>query len=145
MATTIASLQLATNHESRHSGNLGLFYESTVFDYTISSEATSLVIAGQNDGTVDTSVDDKISITMYNHKTGDSIASFTFDYSHNNQGYITPVSPINLLDSSTWPSGATSTGDFAQAVGVAVNITTQFTDLFQNYRGGSNIWLVMQD
>ncbi len=130
MTINSKSVQLATEREAKASGKPGpddVYYSSTDYHYPIPGNLTKAILCSQSDGTGETYVDDKITIKI----NGEEI--YSYDYSHGNQGRITPLPPTDLL------------AKFTPYSGITVNsIETKFTDLYKNSNGASNFFLYME-
>ncbi len=123
------SVQLASSREAKASGKPGpndVFYSSTDYNFPVPVNLTKVILCSNPDGTGDTFVDDQLRISV------NGIQIYKHDYSHRNQGHITPLAPQSLLFS------------FHNYQGQSVTIETTFTDLYTNSNGASNFYLYME-
>ena len=131
------SKQLATASEATPSPKaMGVFYEATSYHIKIPENA-DMFLSSNSDGTGDTFVDDEVTLEITSQDTSKTKATYTHDYSNGNQGYITPMSPVNLTDEKD--------SNFKELRGKTVTAKITFTDLYANSRGGSNFWLCMKE
>ncbi len=129
MGIIIKSVQLASSREAKSSGKPGpddVFYSSTDYNFPVPKNLTKVVLCSNADGTGNTFVDDQITITV----NGTQV--YQHDYSHRNQGHITPLAPQSLLFS------------FHNYAGQSVTIETKYTDLYTNSNGASNFYLYIE-
>ncbi len=129
MSTIAKSVQLAASREAKASGKPGpndVFYSSTDYNFPIPKNLTKVLLCSNPDGTGDTYVDDQVTISI------NGIKIYQHDYSHRNQGHITPLAPQSLLFS------------FHNYAGQTVTIETKYTDLYTNSNGASNFYLYIE-
>ncbi len=68
------------------------FYTANLIN--VDHEGGSVILAGSSDGVADTAIDDVLILKVV-HPDGTS-AMFKHDYSHNCQGFITPLAPQDI-------------------------------------------------
>tara|TARA_R110002050_G_scaffold136330_2_gene259532 strand:+ start:9341 stop:9718 length:378 start_codon:yes stop_codon:yes gene_type:complete len=122
-------VQLATSREAKASGKSGpndVFYSSTDYNFPVPKNLTKVILCSNPDGTGDTFVNDQISISV------NGTLIYKHDYTHRNQGHITPLAPQSLIFS------------FHNYEGQSVTIETKYTDLYTNSNGASNFYLYIE-
>lgn len=124
--------QLATAKESTPVRRVGgKFYQSTIYDVSIPSTATEMIISSNSDGTGKIYVDDRVVIIA----TADDSTSATYDYDFSGgcSGKVTPIAPVNLFN----------TTGFSSLKGDYVSVEIQFWDKCGTVQGGSNFFLTI--
>lgn len=137
---TLVSYQLATAQESKPARRVGgKFYQATIFDVYIPSEATQMLLSSNSDGTGDIRADDKAVIIATPDNKDKKQATFKYNFS---KDCIINKSqpPMNLFNSSGFDKLKATKG----TKGIYVSVEIQFWDVCGALTSSTNFFLTIK-